>query len=181
MKVAVDVLKELEALMPSAAGQEKPRDTEHRYVLHVIWKLKRIAIVVESHGSFSIFWTSLQSWLATYHIFLIRLHCALILVFCSINLRCSEARNLGSESACTCGSICGWPAGILLCLKLSSTLQVTSCQFIAPCWMLRDAKMKVGWFLFPNKHLLLCWGQDQKKETKPEPRPRERQRARPRS
>uniref|UniRef100_A0A286XYC8 ATP-dependent RNA helicase DHX8 n=1 Tax=Cavia porcellus TaxID=10141 RepID=A0A286XYC8_CAVPO len=30
VKVAVDVLKELEALMPSAAGQEKPRDAEHR-------------------------------------------------------------------------------------------------------------------------------------------------------
>ncbi|XP_017371608.1 ATP-dependent RNA helicase DHX8 isoform X3 [Cebus imitator] len=30
VKVAVDVLKELEALMPSAAGQEKQRDTEHR-------------------------------------------------------------------------------------------------------------------------------------------------------
>lgn len=30
VKVAVDVLKELEALMPSAAGQEKHRDTEHR-------------------------------------------------------------------------------------------------------------------------------------------------------
>ena len=33
VKVAVDVLKELEALMPSAAGQEKERDTEHRFVL----------------------------------------------------------------------------------------------------------------------------------------------------
>lgn len=32
VKVAVDVLKELEALMPSAAGQEKQRDTEHRFV-----------------------------------------------------------------------------------------------------------------------------------------------------
>nr|KAF6455641.1 DEAH-box helicase 8 [Rousettus aegyptiacus] len=30
VKVAVDVLKELEALMPSAAGQEKQRDAEHR-------------------------------------------------------------------------------------------------------------------------------------------------------
>ncbi|OWK14932.1 DHX8, partial [Cervus elaphus hippelaphus] len=30
VKVAVDVLKELEALMPSAAGQEKHRDSEHR-------------------------------------------------------------------------------------------------------------------------------------------------------
>uniref|UniRef100_A0A8D2BVN7 RNA helicase n=1 Tax=Sus scrofa TaxID=9823 RepID=A0A8D2BVN7_PIG len=30
VKVAVDVLKELEALMPSAAGQERHRDTEHR-------------------------------------------------------------------------------------------------------------------------------------------------------
>uniref|UniRef100_A0A8C9E648 RNA helicase n=1 Tax=Phocoena sinus TaxID=42100 RepID=A0A8C9E648_PHOSS len=30
VKVAVDVLKELEALMPSAAGQEKHRDAEHR-------------------------------------------------------------------------------------------------------------------------------------------------------
>ncbi|KAB1265595.1 ATP-dependent RNA helicase DHX8 [Camelus dromedarius] len=30
VKVAVDVLKELEALMPSAAGQEKHRDVEHR-------------------------------------------------------------------------------------------------------------------------------------------------------
>ncbi|XP_006897952.1 PREDICTED: ATP-dependent RNA helicase DHX8-like [Elephantulus edwardii] len=30
MKVAVDVLKELEALMPSAAGQEKQRNPEHR-------------------------------------------------------------------------------------------------------------------------------------------------------
>ncbi|KAF5924525.1 hypothetical protein HPG69_018926 [Diceros bicornis minor] len=30
VKVAVDVLKELEALMPSAAGQEKQRDVEHR-------------------------------------------------------------------------------------------------------------------------------------------------------
>ncbi|MEJ1283980.1 DEAH (Asp-Glu-Ala-His) box polypeptide 16 [Cricetulus griseus] len=30
VKVAVDVLKELEALMPSAAGQEKQKDTEHR-------------------------------------------------------------------------------------------------------------------------------------------------------
>jgi hypothetical protein len=33
VKVAVDVLKELEALMPSAAGQEKQRDPEHRFVL----------------------------------------------------------------------------------------------------------------------------------------------------
>ncbi|KAK1331140.1 hypothetical protein QTO34_009089 [Cnephaeus nilssonii] len=30
VKVAVDVLKELEALMPSAAGQQKQRDAEHR-------------------------------------------------------------------------------------------------------------------------------------------------------
>jgi len=36
VKVAVDVLKELEALMPSAAGQEKQRDAEHRFVLSVL-------------------------------------------------------------------------------------------------------------------------------------------------
>lgn len=36
VKVAVDVLKELEALMPSAAVQEKQRDTEHRFVLSVL-------------------------------------------------------------------------------------------------------------------------------------------------
>lgn len=36
VKVAVDVLKELEALMPSAAGQEKHRDTEHRFVPSVL-------------------------------------------------------------------------------------------------------------------------------------------------
>lgn len=32
VKVAVDVLKELEALMPSAAGQEKQREAEHPFV-----------------------------------------------------------------------------------------------------------------------------------------------------
>lgn len=36
VKVAVDVLKELEALMPSAAGQEKQRDAEHRFVLAIL-------------------------------------------------------------------------------------------------------------------------------------------------
>ena len=36
VKVAVDVLKELEALMPSAAGQEKHRDAEHRFVPSVL-------------------------------------------------------------------------------------------------------------------------------------------------
>ena len=36
VKVAVDVLKELEALMPSAAGQEKHRDSEHRFVPNVL-------------------------------------------------------------------------------------------------------------------------------------------------
>lgn len=36
VKVAVDVLKELEALMPSAAGQEKQRDVDHRFVLGVL-------------------------------------------------------------------------------------------------------------------------------------------------
>lgn len=37
VKVAVDVLKELEALMPSAAGQEKHRDTEHRFVPSILF------------------------------------------------------------------------------------------------------------------------------------------------
>lgn len=36
VKVAVNVLKALEALMPSAAGPEKPRDAEHRFVLAVL-------------------------------------------------------------------------------------------------------------------------------------------------